>query len=173
MVLRQYRYAVIAVAAALIAGAAVVIARHGGASTPQLDAQGLPTSPVSYEFAKSQPESHLYYPGAKVFRVIGNGEQHFADGESSSAFAGAILTTDASPDQIYAWYDAQISARSWKPFPMGRGGAEKTVNGYQRGSRERFSVGVDDPKLLGDVLGGKVPTGTTIFEISYLIFPTS
>ena len=175
MVLRQYRYAAIAVAAALIVIGAVAVGRHGdGPSTAsQLDANGLPKSPVSYDYAKSRPEAQLHYPGATVFRTIGSGEQHFAGQSDSSAFAGAILTTDASPDAIYAWYDEQLTKRNWKPFDIGTGGAEKSVKGYQRGPRERFNVGIDDPKLLGDVLGRPVPAGTTIFEISYLIFPSS
>lgn len=174
MVLRRYGRAAAAICAALIVVGAVALAKHGSGNGPgqQLDASGLPMSPVSYDFAKSRPEAELHYPGSTVFRVIGGGEQHFAGSSSSSAFAGAILTTSASADEIYAWYDAQLTARNWTPFALGTGGAQKSVKGYERGSRERFNVGIDDPKLLGDVLGRPAPTGTTTFEIRYLIAPT-
>lgn len=51
------------------------------------DAAGLPLGPVSYEEIKSHPEATLYYPGAKVFRLIGGGELQLLTGPTS-AFEG-------------------------------------------------------------------------------------
>lgn len=93
---------------------------------------------------------------------------------NSSAFAGAILISKDSPEQIYQWYKDWLLTHGWQPAQVAMATGEASIEGYARGSRERFDVAMEDPELLGGVLGRHVPQDEgTVFEISYMIFPSS
>jgi hypothetical protein len=127
---------------------------------------------VSYDFVKSRAESHLYYPGSRVITTMG-GSEDTNPLQPNPAFAGAILTTTDTADTVNVWYRRKLTAESppWQPYDIPSLTTQISAQGYRRGSRERFSVGIDDPKLLAETLGRQVPTGGTVFEIDLLIFP--
>ncbi|MDQ6949053.1 MAG: hypothetical protein M3256_23030 [Actinomycetota bacterium] len=144
----------------------------GSSSGLRTDAGGLPLGPVSYQFVNSRPPAHLVYPDAKTLRVIGHGESHYpAEGVTDSASAGAILATNDSPDQIYAWYDDRLKADGWKTYQLAALlSTQRSARGYQRGTREFFVVAIDDPRQF--VVGSRVPVGGTLFEYTYTIEPS-
>ncbi len=137
----------------------------------RLDRESLPLDPVSYQFVNSRSPAHLVYPNAQTLRVIGHGESRYpAEGVTNSAFAGAILVTQDSPAQVYAWYQAQLHADHWKPFQLAALlSTQLSAQGYQRGARENFVVAIVDPKQLSGVIGKQLPSGGTLFEYSYSI----
>lgn len=151
----------------------LVIYRCGGPLG--CDAQALPNGPVSAEEVKSHPEGHLYYPGAKVYWQIGGAEsRNEIEGGSNPAFAGAILTSGDSADTIFSWYRQWLAAHGWQPDEQAIGSTTwKAYAAFKRGNRERFTVAVDDPQLLSGVLGTRVPSDRTVFEIRYQILPSS
>jgi len=76
-----------------------------GQSRATLDRAGLPTGPVSYDEVNRHVEAHLYYPGSTQVSRFGAAEYHHPlSGHNDAAFGGAILTSTASPEQIYLWY---------------------------------------------------------------------
>ena len=137
----------------------------------RLDSSGLPVDPVSYQFVNSRPPAHLVYPHAQTLRVIGHGEQHYpAEGVTNSAFAGAVLVTQDSQTQVYAWYRQQLRADHWKSYELAALlSTQLSAQGYQRGTREVFVVAIDDPHQLSSVIGTQVPAGGTVFEYTYSI----
>jgi hypothetical protein len=136
------------------------------------DSATLPVGPVSYQFVSSRPEAHLVYPGAQLAQNLGGGEQgNPIEGGSSSAFAGAILTTPDSPRDIYGWYRAQLESRHYHPYDILSSPVWISEQGYERGPRERVIVALDDPAALAKVLGHAIPKGNTVFEVRYMIFP--
>lgn len=138
------------------------------------DSDGLPVGTVSYDFVKSRPEAHLYYPGSKVFSPFGGAEERHLFGKNSSAFVGAVLTSTDSPKQIYQWYKDWMLSHGWQLSVFLRATGQTSIEGYARGSRERFYVAMEDTELLGGVLGRQVPQDEgTVFEIRYMIFPAS
>ncbi len=143
----------------------------GSSSGPRTDADGLPLGAVSYQFVNSRPPAHLIYPNTKVLRVIGHDESRYpAEGVTNSAFAGAILVTTDSPDQIYAWYQHHIAAYGWKTYRLAALlSTQRSARGYQRGSREIFVVAIDDPRQWGAAVGSQMPAGGTLFEYTYTI----
>ena len=173
--LRNRPARILILAALLGAGAVVGLVLRGmiskGAAT--VDAAGLPLSPVSYQFVSSRTEAHLYYPAATVLRVLGASEQRYpGEAVTNSAFAGAVLRTPDSPDQIYAWYRANLASSGWKPAKIGLLSTEVSAEGYARGQREFFIVGIDDPKALQAVLGQPVSANGTILEFRSSTDPT-
>ena len=139
------------------------------------DVQALPRGPVTFDQIKSHPEGHLFYPGARVYWPIGGGEQRSdLEGITNPAFAGAILTSSASTDEIDQWYREWMQSHGWEPDRRIRSGVWLSHLDFKRGSRELFTVAIDDPRLLTGVLGTAVPTDRgTVFEIRYEILPAS
>ncbi len=135
------------------------------------DTNGLPTSPVSFESVSSRPPAHLIYPGAQTLRAIGAGESRYpAEGVTNSAFAGAVLVTQDSPAQVYAWYNDRLAADGWKTYQLAALlSTQISAKGYQRGTREFFVVAIDDPHQLSAVISNKVPAGATLLEFRYTI----
>lgn len=161
-------------AAALALGVWLLLHRCGG--LPGCDAQALPLGPVTAADIKSHPEGHLLYPRAKLYWTIGGAETSDPiEGGTNPAFAGAILTSSGSAGDIFAWYRQWMFSNGWQ-IDSQRIGSTVCLSyvGFKRGARERFVVAVDDPRLLGDVLGTRVPTDRgTVFEIRYQILPSS
>lgn len=153
----------------LVAGLALWLTACG-----QRDSNRLPVGMVSYDFIKSRPEAHLYYPGSTVFSPFGGPEERHLFESNNSAFAGAVLITKDPPEQIYQWYKDWMLSHGWQPHVFPRATTQTSLEGYVRGSRERFFVAMDDPELLSGTLGRKVPQGEgTVFEITFLIVPAS
>lgn len=133
-----------------------------------------PSGIVSYEEIRSHPEATLYYPESKVFSLFGGPEERRPFQSNSSAFAGAILISKDSPEQIYQWYKDWMFSHGWQPHAFPRAGTQTSLQGYARGDRERFYVAMNDPESLAGTLGRQVPQDEgTVFEISYVIFPAS
>ena len=162
------------VAAAVIAAAFGTWAFLIPAQAPATDRDGLPTGPVTYRFVDSRPEAHLVYPGATVLASTGTTESSDPlEGLKNSAFAGAVLVTRDPPDQVYAWYQKQLSARGWKPYQLAALlSTQVSAAGYRRGVREFFVGAVDDSHMFR-VAPGAVPAGGTLFEFTYSIEPAS
>ncbi len=125
-------------------------------------------------FVRSRPEGVLTYPGAETVWPFWGGERsNFPDSGTTSAFAGAVLASPDSPDQIYAWYRQWLTARGWTSTPFLRASGQPSIQGYARGPRERFSVAMDDPQSITRTLGRSVPANRTIFEYRYMIAPVA
>jgi len=136
---------------------------------------GIPSGLVSYRQVKARAEAQLYYPGAQVLLPFGGGEDRNAvEGVVNAAFAGAVLRVNAPSQSIYRWYQDWMASHGWKSSPTIRATTQLSIEGYARGQRERFSVAMDDASGLGQTLGQEIPPGQgTIFEIRYMILPTS
>jgi hypothetical protein len=159
------------VAGAVLAGA--VLTTRALTASPALDANGLPTGPVSYAFIQARPEASLMYPGSKMFSQFGGGESVEAFVGRQNADIGAVMTTSASQDQIYAWYRTQLGSRGWTFLgPSAVLSTETSSQGYNRGTREVFLVGIIDPTGLRDTLGRGLPPGVIGYEYSYAIEPS-
>lgn len=151
-----------------------VPARSSGISKQKFDSSGLPTGIVSLDFIKSRPEAQLYYPGSEVFSLFGGPEESRPFKKNSSAFYGAILISNDSPEQIYQWYKDWMLSHGWQPRTFPRATTQTSLQGYTRDSRERFFVAMDDPESLAGTLGRPVPQDEgTVFEIWYAILPAS
>jgi hypothetical protein len=139
------------------------------------DSKALPRGPVTFDQVKSHPEGHLFYPGAHVYWPIGGGEQRGGlEGITNTAFAGANLTSTASVDEINQWYQQWMLAHGWQADRRIRSGVWLSHMDFKRGTRELFTVAIDDPALLSAVLGTPVPSNRgTVFEIRYEILPSS
>jgi len=83
-----------------------------------------------------------------------------------------VLDSSAQPGAIYAWYRDWMLGHGWTPFQPLRAGTQRSVEGYQRGDRERFNVAMDDPTSLSRALGRTLPAGVTVFEVRYIVFPS-
>jgi len=137
-----------------------------------LDRAGLPTGPVSYNAVNRHVEAHLYYPGSTAVSRFGSAEYHHSlSGHNDAAFAGAILTSAASPERIYLWYQRWALKHRWYSHDFISLSTQRSTEGFVRGTRETFIIAIDDPKILGETTGGKIPQARTVYEISYSILP--
>ncbi len=156
--------------ALLLLGGAWWVARNTGD-----DSAGLPNGPVSYKQVTAHPEARLHYPGSRMFAPFGGPERNYLtlDGrEHDPAFAGAVLTSNATPAQIYLWYQLWLLKhgwRSWGGYAML--GTWKSDESYARGTREEFTVAMDYPTSIRDTLGRTAPPGRTVYEVRYSILP--
>ncbi len=153
--------------ALLLLGSAWWVVRNTGN-----DSAGLPNGPVSYAQVTAHPEAHLYYPGSRVFSPFGGPERNYLtiDGrEHDPAFAGAVLTSDATPAQIYLWYQLWLLKHGWLSHGYVGSTNWKSWEGYARGTREEFIVAMDYPNQVGETLGRTVPPARTVYEIRYTI----
>ena len=166
-------FLLVALIAVVISVGGILLLRTEGIE--EVDNNGLPLGKVSYDFLKSRPEAHLYYPGSKVFSLLaGPEERNFIEGGKNSAYVGAKLISNDSPEQIYRWYKDWMLSNGWQPRDIARVTFQISAEGYARGSRERFSVAVNDPELLSGTLGQEIlQDGGTIFDIIYLVTPAS
>jgi hypothetical protein len=136
-----------------------------------VDGDGLPLGPVTYKDVGAHPEATLYYPGAEVVLVTGGDERTYMITSRSAAHAGAILASQDTADQIYAWYRQWLTAHGWSSCDIVRAVHQVSAQGYCRGHREHFSVAVDNRRFLEETLGQIVPDTNTIFETNYFIAP--
>lgn len=136
-----------------------------------LDADGLPLGPVTYKEVSAHPEATLYYPGATVLSLRGSDERTYMITNRSAAFAGAVLSTTDSADQVYAWYQHWLTAHGWSACEVVRTLDQISVQGYCRGHREHFTIAVDNPQFLRPSPGQASTAAVTTFETAYLIAP--
>lgn len=157
----------------LLVGLALLIQRCS--SMLGCDGDGLPRGPVTMDQVKSHPEASLFYPGAHLYSPIGGGEQqNSTDGGTNFAFAGGILISSDSADAIYKWYKDWLLAHRWQQTREIGSTVWLSHSDFKRGTREFFTVAVDDPSRLAGVLGRVVPKDQgTVFEVSYQITPPS
>lgn len=172
MSLNTKKISIIGIISILI-GLILLISLFLSGKLPLYDATGFPIGPVSYEFVKSRPEAQLFYPGAEVFHRFGGKEIGFFTSPSSSAFAGGILMSNNSPEQIYQWYKEWLLTRGWQPADFLLVDTQISLQGYTRGNREDFYVAMNNPKRLAATLGRPVPDNVTIFEVRYVIIPNA
>ena len=152
---------------------AALAASCGGSSAVSLDSNGIPKGAVSAQWIQQASLSHLYYPGSKPFYSINAGSPETAG--SAPADAGAILTSDATGAQIYAWYVRTLRAMGWT-FVTDKGCLDIQPSCPQfghdgHGQREAFFLAIDNPALLPSVIGRSAPPACTVYEVSYQIFP--
>jgi hypothetical protein len=143
-------------------------------ATPRagLDGEGLPLGPVTYKDVTARPEATLYYPRAEVVLVTGADERTYMIKSRIWAHAGAILASQDTADQIYAWYRQWLTAQRWSSCDTASALDQVSAQGYCRGQREHFSVAVDNRRILEKTLGQTLPDANTIFETNYLIAPS-
>lgn len=168
--LHRYDRAAVLVALALIAAACShVVGLSNNASAVKLNSNGLPVGAVSAQWITKQPLSHLYFPGSKPFYVLDSAGPN-------PAYAGAILTSNATGAQVYSWHIATLKARGWS-FITDNGCTNIQPScpqfGHNRhGQRESFYLAVDNPALLPSVIGKSAPAACTVYEIRYEVFPS-
>jgi hypothetical protein len=167
MVGRNLRYLSIAVAvAAVLIGLTAGYQRFFGT-----DSAGLPKGAITYKYLSSRPESRIVFPGSTLVRRLG-GDELNALGGGSSGFAGGIFSTGASGEAVYSWYEGQLLGHGWRFREISALSTETSARAYVRGSREAITVGIDNPALLGNVVGQKMPTGMTLYEFTYSVDPS-
>ena len=170
---KYHRVAAIALSIAIVLAAVGLVAARvlPGLLGWGLDAQGLPTGPVTAAFVRARPESHLSYPGARLFQALSAGETGTGDNRAA-AYAGGIYITPDDPDKVSAWFNRTLMVSGWSA-PAGASplaGEVSTVR-YRRGHRETLAVGIDNSALARAVLGPGSPAGQTVFEYRYSIIP--
>jgi len=139
--------------------------------TAKQSACSLPKVAVTRQDLQCHPEANLFYPGSTVFERLGASQTTAAFEGTNPAFSGAILISADPVTKIYAWYDSWLKQRNWYRSPL-LGAGYVSAHGYARvGGREAFGVDIDDPARLSATIGQKVPSGGTIFEIRYIVFP--
>jgi hypothetical protein len=176
LVPRYVRYATSAVVATAIIVGAVLITKAltAGPASPTLDSNSLPIGPVSYDFIHARPDASLRYPGSTIFSPFGTGERIDPVTGKQGAYIGAVMTTSASPDQIYEWYGTQLRGLGWTSLgAASRLGTQVSAQRYERGTRELFLVAIDDPTLLQATIGRAPPPSVTVYEYTYAIDPSS
>ena len=156
------------VVTSLVLGRAVVD-RCGGWSG--CDANGLPLGSVTVRDLESHTEATLTYQGATVVDHGGVAEQDRLVGAPGSAYTTSILATRDSPDRVYAWYQAWLSAHGWRSAEMLQSTAELSLQGWKRGSREVMIVSMLDPERWQTAFDNKIPSGQTIVRTRYGIDP--
>ena len=138
----------------------------GGVHGDGVDGDGLPTDPVSYAFIRERPDAGLVFPGSLTLNQAGDGER----APDQSAFVGGVYHTTAAPNDVVRWYRERLGAERWQAWD---GNVlidfQQFAEGFQRGNRERFVVGIDDPKLQQLKLRVSLPAGGTTFDILYAI----
>jgi len=157
-----------------VAGSLGVRSLTTGTTRPHttLDRAGLPTRAVSYDEVNRHVEARLYYPGSTQVSRFGAAEYHHPlSGHNDAAFAGAVLTSTASPKQIYLWYQRWALKHRWYSHDFISLSTQRSTEGFVRGTREILIIAIDDPKMLGETTGEKIPQGRTVYEIRYEILP--
>ena len=170
------RHLLASIGVALALGLGIAACGSNGPASPRCptDSAGLLTCKLTYKDLTTHAEATLYYPGARILRHTGGDEQSGGvEGEPSSAFAGAIMATADSPQQVYAWYATYLQAHGWSPARVGTTEAWLSVQGYKRGTREHFDVAIDNPAVLGRLINQQLPSAQTVMEFSYLVAPAA
>jgi hypothetical protein len=130
--------------------------------------QTLNSGHITYTALRSSPEATLYYPQAEVFSPFGQSQR----GKETVAFAGAILTSNDSPEKIYQWYNTWLTSHGWKENRRAVSGLTDTqlsIKSYTKDTNKVFYVAINNPQTLTKTLGKAVPENKTVFEIRYIV----
>ncbi|OGO73525.1 MAG: hypothetical protein A3G84_07310 [Chloroflexi bacterium RIFCSPLOWO2_12_FULL_71_12] len=94
---------------------------------------------------QADPGYALVMPGADLLATVGDRRISTITGPQP-AFAGHIFGTFASSDEVYAWYEAELSRLGWsKDRAFGRSTVELENREYCRpGSGARFRLAIKD-----------------------------
>ena len=144
----------------------IVMAGCQSRSHPSTDASGLPVDrPVRQSDLLRYPEAHLYYAGSHLVKIVGANQTSTRSGEEpNAAYTGAILTSAASPGQLYQWYGQQLHRRGFDPTIDYRPSTQVSGQAWQSHRRLQIQVGVFDPARLQGV-NVTVPAGTIVYEV--------
>ena len=149
-----------------------------GASHPAtpVDAFGLPIGqPLTRAELAAHSESHLYYPGSKVVRLVGSNQiAKTSEPEPDPAYAGAILTATATPDQLYGFYERQLRARGFVPEPDYHLASQVSGRTWEVDQRVQVQVGIFDPGLLEEDqhIATAPGPGELVYEVILVGYPT-
>jgi hypothetical protein len=61
---------------------------------------------------RKMPEATLYYPGSKVVDEVANPRNSGPDGQHGASF-GHDLAVNATPDEVIAYYDRELTSLGW------------------------------------------------------------
>jgi hypothetical protein len=169
MALRRYHRATIV----LVTLGVLAASCASCSSAVHLDSNGIPVGSISAKWVEESALAHLYFPGSKPFYQLDSGSNESPG--SSPAYAGAILTSDATGAQIYSWYIAKLRSLGWG-FVTDKGCEDIQPSCPQfghngHGQRETLYLAIDDPALLPGVIGKSPPAACTVYEMSYEVFP--
>lgn len=128
-----------------------------------------PSGAVSYQEVSSHPEASLLYPGSTLIGKRGGSQQPAEFGNKNPASAGGIAVTAATSQQVNDFYHQWMTTHGWTSYPVSRVGDQLSNQGYQRGARESFGIGIDDPTQYKDI-ASKYP-GETIYNFLYILTP--
>jgi hypothetical protein len=135
----------------------------------------LPTNrPVTRSEILRFPESHLYFPGSVVVRMVGASQSTTHPGEEpDTAYSGAILTARTSPGSLFAWYQDTLAGRGYTPATYYRLSSQTAGRAWQRHRRLQVQVGIYDAAALNADLGITVapPAGILVYEEVLVGYP--
>ena len=157
----------------MASAAAATLALTRNSAPERMASDGLPRGPISYQEVSSHPEANLVFPGSSVVRKIGSGQLATFAGDRNPAFAGAIAATHAAPEAVNAFYRQWMLQHGWTPYDVFLVGGQLSNEGYKRGPRERFTIGIDDPKSMSKSISSPIPKGETVYEFRYFLPPAS
>ena len=111
-----------------------------------LSALAIGQPPTQMEVLRLLPEADLLYPGSEVISRGGNDERWMWGG-TLTAVTWQYVGVNASPAEIEAWYEAELTSRGW--VDGGGSSAIPTTNELWVRAWERngitFRLGVRDP----------------------------
>ncbi len=119
-------------------------------------------------------ESHLYYPGSKVVRLVGSNQiAKTFEPEPDPAYAGAILTATATAAQLYAFYDQQLRAKGFYTEPDYHLSSEVSGRTWEIDQRVQVQVGIFDPALLeeDENIATSPGPGGLVYEVILVGYP--
>jgi hypothetical protein len=140
-------------------GALGNLALGGGA--PPAVSDGLPDRVTQVDMLV-HPETRLYYADAELIS-----SSIVADGCSNDGTATTHVTSHATFPVLYKWYRDWLVEHHWTADVYSTQSLDSVVPGevfsFNRGKREHFTLGVDEPPATGAV------PGTAYFEVVYQI----
>lgn len=120
--------------------AAVVLALAGALAVQQVlpARRPRPKAPTDYTLAELRqlPEEHLFYPGAAI---LGQGGHDRGGLRDIGPQANHLLGAQATPEELYAFYDRELAVAGWGPITpqaqaaISPSGAEESVRGWLKG----------------------------------------
>lgn len=138
----------------------------GGGSVGKLASELLEKLGADAVAANAPPEAGLQYPGSSLLvssletKQTAGGFQGFRDMRKTT------FATEATGDQVIAWYQEWLVAHGWQLAPLADPPAASSRQ-YARGS-EHFRLAIGDPATIRNILAVPIPDGAkTIYEVEY------
>lgn len=111
------------------------------------------------------PEARLAYPGATIVMIAVSGMTRAGNSAASSDYK-TTFATEATSDQVVAWYQDWLSTHGWQPDTSG-GAAAGMAHDFARGP-EHFRLTLADPAAVRAVIAVPIPdSAKTIYEVEY------